>query len=351
MESENFKRWGSLIAFIILAVISCWATEHSFHLLIKWMPEPFVWGLTIAFFIVASYGTKLIADALNKEIWIEHRRAYFWTGILLLIVFWLLMSMPTNTHTFFYNHEIGNVVQEDLATTDKYLEQVSDRKNIDSAFYDLRAKVDPLFQEVEDEFNGTGGTRNRGNGEYVRKKLGEINPFLESEIHGTSILFNDEPWAWHNKDQKILSSYNKQKEESLELIKEKNYKVSLTAADEATDTRRKIALMTDTIKTMVEIGSVHEDVVTQAEGVILSGYTCVKNNQKFVNFDNKDEEELYTQENLETKTRRMLSVIDVWLDFFAGRYPISFFFYILLSILVDVAAFLFFDYAFKKRDE
>ena len=107
--------------------------------------------------------------------------------------------------------------------------------------------------------------------------------------------------------------------------------------------------MNDTIKMMVEMGTIHEDVITQAEGVILSGYTCVKNNNKFVKFDSNKDKELYTAENLETRSKRMLSVIDVWLDFFAGKYSISFFFYILLSILVDVAAFIFFDFAFKKE--
>ena len=46
----------------------------------------------------------------------------------------------------------------------------------------------------------------------------------------------------------------------------------------------------------------------------------------------------------------MLSVIDVWIDFFKGKYPVSFLFYVLLSVLVDVAAFIFFDFAFKKRE-
>ena len=137
---------------------------------------------------------------------------------------------------------------------------------------------------------------------------------------------------------------------ALEKIKDQNYKVSKNAAGEATEDIRKLQIMTDTIKAMVEVGSIHEDVITQAEGVILSGYTCVKNNQKFVKFDNATDKSLYTAENLETNTKRMLSVIDVWIDFFKGKYPISFLFYILLSILVDIAAFMFFDFTFKKRD-
>lgn len=350
MKTENLKNWGAFIAFLILAAISCWATEHSFHLLIKWMPEPFVWGLTIAFFIVASYGTKMIVDALNKDLWMDHRRRTFWIGAVLVFIFWLLMSMPTNTHTFFYNHNIGNKVQEDLTTTSTYLEQIKTRKNVDSAYFVVHDQVNEKFKLVEAEFNATGGTGHRGNGEYVRKLLGEINPILEKEIPGSSIKFNDATWAWNNADQKILTGYETQKNRSLEQIKDQNYKVSKTAAGEAAEDIRKIGLMTDTIKVMVETGSIHEDVITQAEGVILSGYTCVKNNQKYVKFDNQKDKKLYTAENLETNTKRMLSVIDVWIDFFKGKYPISFLFYVLLSILVDVAAFIFFDFAFKKRE-
>lgn len=350
MKTENLKNWGAFIAFLVLAAISCWATEHSFHLLIKWMPEPFVWGLTIAFFIVASYGTKMIVDALNKDLWMDHRRRTFWIGAVLVFIFWLLMSMPTNTHTFFYNHNIGNKVQEDLTTTSTYLEQIKSRQNVDSAYYAVHDQVNDKFKLVEAEFNATGGTGNRGNGEYVRRLLGEINPILEKEIPGSSIKFNDAKWAWNNADQRILTGYEAQKNRSLEQIKDQNYKVSKTAASEAAEDIRKIGLMTDTIKIMVETGSIHEDVITQAEGVILSGYTCVKNNQKYVKFDNANDKKLYTTENLETNTKRMLSVIDVWIDFFKGKYPISFLFYVLLSILVDIAAFIFFDFAFKKRE-
>ena len=350
MKTENLKKWGAFIAFLILAAISCWATEHSFHLLIKWMPEPFVWGLTIAFFIVASYGTKMIVDALNKDLWMDHRRRTFWLGTVLVLIFWLLMSMPTNTHTFFYNHNIGNKIQEDLTTTSTYLEQIKTRENVDSAYFVVHDQINEKFKLVEAEFNATGGTGHRGNGEYVRKLLGEINPMLEKEIPGSSIKFNDAKWAWNNADQKILTGYESQKNGSLEQIKDQNYKVSKTAAAEAAEDIRKIHLMTDTIKVMVETGSIHEDVITQAEGVILSGYTCIKNNQKYVKFDNQRDKELYTVENLETNTKRMLSVIDVWIDFFKGKYPISFLFYVLLSILVDVAAFIFFDFTFKERD-
>ncbi|WP_455586005.1 hypothetical protein [Bacteroides sp.] len=344
----KYRIIGCGLAYIILAGISCWATEHSFHLLIKWMPEVFVWGLTIAFFIVASYGTKLIVDALNNEVYMEHRRRDFWIGTVLVFVFWLLMSMPTNTHTFFYNHNIGNVVQEDLTTTNGYLSQIKARKNVDSAYYAVHDNVNKRFNDLTDEFNGIGRSGKVGGGEIVRQMLRGINEILEKELPGSFIKFNDA--AWNKFDPTILSNYEAQMNRSLEQIKDKNYKVSTAEAVIASEGMRKLGIMNDTIRTMVEMGTIHEDVITQAEGVILSGYTCVKNNNKFVKFDSNKDKELYTAENLETRSKRMLSVIDVWLDFFAGKYSISFFFYILLSILVDVAAFMFFDFAFRKEN-
>lgn len=204
------------------------------------------------------------------------------------------------------------------------------------------------FTDLTDEYNGIGRSGKKGGGEIVRQILRSINEVLEKELPGSSIKFNDA--AWNKFDPAILSDYERQMNRALEQIKDQNYKVSRSAAADASEDMRKMGLMSDTIKIMVETGSIHEDVITQAEGVILSGYTSIKNNQKFVDFDNEKDKHLYTAENLETNTKRMLSVIDVWIDFLKGKYPLSFLFYVLLSILVDVAAFIFFDFAFKKRD-
>ena len=48
----------------------------------------------------------------------------------------------------------------------------------------------------------------------------------------------------------------------------------------------------------------------------------------------------------------MLSVIDVWKDFIAGKYEgRGFAFWVIVAILVDIAAFVFFDITFKKRED
>jgi len=81
------------------------------------------------------------------------------------------------------------------------------------------------------------------------------------------------------------------------------------------------------------------------------GYSTIKTYQQFVDFKNDGDKEAYTCTNPQTRVSRLLSVYDVWVDFIQGKQGgLAFFFWILISILVDVAAFIFFDIAFKKRD-
>lgn len=82
-----------------------------------------------------------------------------------------------------------------------------------------------------------------------------------------------------------------------------------------------------------------------------TAYNTVKKNSDFINFSSKTDEANYTADNPITKVKRMISVFDVWEDFMAGEYAgHGFMFWIIISILVDIAAFIFFDLAFKKRE-
>ena len=82
------------------------------------------------------------------------------------------------------------------------------------------------------------------------------------------------------------------------------------------------------------------------------GYNSIKKNRDFVNFSSKSEEETYTADNPVTKVKRMISVFDVWEDFLNGQFAgHGFSFWIIISILVDISAFIFFDLAFRKQED
>lgn len=350
MEQKKLIRWGAFVGFLVLAGFSCWYTEQSFHLLSKKIPVPLVWALTIAFFVLASYGTKMIVDACNRDNYDPHRRLHFWFGIILVAIFWLIMSMPTNTHTFFYDHNIGNISQADIAKTNYYLNQIRTRQNCDPTFDSIYNAVTHEFEQAANEFNGYNrSSGRRGNGDFTKNQIRIINNIFNREGLQESYFIRFDDQHYNSTDVRILSGYEDQMRRGLDYIRDDRYKANPEKAAAANTLMRNLNEMADTISTMVQLGDVYTDIITQTEGILAEGYDQIKNEQKYIVFANDTDKELYTAENPETLTKRMLSVIDVWADFLSGKYPKSFLFYVLLSILVDVGAFIFFDIAFRKE--
>lgn len=93
-----------------------------------------------------------------------------------------------------------------------------------------------------------------------------------------------------------------------------------------------------------------DDMTEQVCNKLNEAYSIIKQNKNFItSFDNNDKE-IYTADTPMTKTNRMISVIDVWNDFFHGKLSGSFWTWIFLAVIVDIAAFAFFDLAFRKRN-
>ena len=91
--------------------------------------------------------------------------------------------------------------------------------------------------------------------------------------------------------------------------------------------------------------------VSQVCVALNQGYNQIHDNKEFVMFQNKEDEIKYTAVNPMTTTKRMLSVFDVWMDLFKGKYSDKgMIFWIIISSLVDIAAFIFFALAFRKND-
>lgn len=348
---EKYKFIGSFIAYLILAGISCWATEQSLHLLLPagW-PEILVWGLTIAFFVMASIGTKLIVDSLISSYdFIENRRLRLLGGVLLLIFFWLIMSMPTNTHTFFYNDKIGSVITKDIETTNKYLGQIVDKGSsdvppLDYVGTDLKNKVEEQRTHIVAQFNGEEPPYKRGNGPVIGSHLKEINLILNSSII-------QDP-RYNSTDASILAKYHIEIDKALDAVL-KTHTISEQSVRKANEKRKRLTALNDSIQNNIATDRLSEAEIKQCEKELSDGYNIIAANKQFVEFDEStDDKEVYTKENGETRTKRMASVISVFfVDFLSGKYPASFWYYVLLSILVDIAAFIFFDIAFNRRND
>lgn len=342
MNKNQFLKIGSIIFFLVLAAYSCWATAHSLHLLSPNIPIVLVWGITIAFYLVASYGTKLMVDALNQNVYIENRRAKLGGGFFLLILFWLVISMPTNTHTFFYNEQICDVVLSDISVTENYLDQIEKRAVTLDGYIELEKAVNTKHAELTAEFNGLGPSRRRGNGQYVMQRMREINNLM-----GSNIPVDPRPNVY---DVNILNRYDTQIAKELSKVKRDKYQAPRSAVDEAAILLDDLYVVEDTVKVMANLGRPDEAIIVQTEGVLQKAYTLIKNNEHFVVFNSNDKD-IYCADKITTKTHQLKNVVKVWSDYFGGAYKgKGFIYWIVISILVDLGAFIFFDIAFKRED-
>ena len=339
------------IAFVLAALFSCWATSTSLLLMMPTLfsPNPIirtimVWVLVFLVFVLSSMSIKWIIDALRNDC--DNRRTMFWGGLATLIVTWILISLPTNAHTFFYNQQIGAVLSEDLTNTENYSQQLANRSNVDSAFYDLEKRVLSEFSKFEDEVKT--GVTGSGFGKYAAAHISEINKLMGSEY----LLPTPENTHKANdaRNTMLLNEWKRLLQQKLSEKKLDQYVASKEIAKDAQEDIKKMQLMQDTVQNLIATNRISEmasePVIRQTNAVLQDAYTTIKNGSSFVKF-NKGDKELYTADNIETRTSRFFNPYVVMYDFFCGKYTWTFIFWILLSIVIDLMGF-FFYYQWKN---
>lgn len=341
-----------MLAFLAFAAVSCWATAESLHLLLPSFPLVMCWIVTIGFFFIASWGTKMIVDSLNQQIYMEKRGLNLIGGIFILIVFWLICSMPTNTHTFFYRNAINDKVTDDISLTKSYLAQIKDNTVTDDKIklkcVELQNKVDTKLGELKAEIMNDANPGFGPKAKAILREFAEILGVAKIEplsFKGTSIQDRQKLYdAYRTKMYILLES------KTANIIKEmtpsnQDYRVV------AERDFKNLELTEQYIKDGTLNLNNAEDIQSVCDN-LNQGYGTIRNYSQFVNFKNENDEIDYTAPNSVTKVKRMISVFDVWKDFLAGEYAgRGFIFWVIISILVDIAAFIFFDIAFKKRED
>ena len=351
MEENKFLKIFSILAFFAFASVSCWATAESLHLLLPSWPLVMCWIVTIGFFFVASWGTKMIVDSCNQHIYIEKRGIRFIWGIFILLVFWLLCSMPTNTHTFFFRNIIHDKVTNDIATTQGYLAQIKDNivteEKIKLKCAELKNKVDIKLGELKAEIENDA---NPGFGPKAKLILAEFAEILRVakieplSYKGVSVQDRQKLYtAYRNKIYILLES-------RLVNIEREMTPPNKDYMGKAKKDYDNLALVLKYVEDETLNLNQAEDIQTICDK-LNHAYSIIKEYQQFVNFKDEIDEQTYTSPNPVTKVKRTTSVFDVWKDFLKGEYAgHGFLFWIIISILVDVAAFIFFDIAFKKEE-
>lgn len=349
MKQKNYFKLFCAIAFVAFAVVSCWATVESLHLLLSAkdssIPIFFVWVITVGFFFIASWGSKMIVDSLNSNIYTENPGLNLIGGIIIMIIFWLLMSMPTNTHTFFYKDNIRDVAIRDLEKTDDYLRALEAdeiaMRNLNRDWRVFENEVWGIYQEI---CNEVANPSRPGIAEHVENLLKKLDGKLGIKVGRVTPKANNlREW------NRVLEIYRASISNLLEKKKSEYISryvvITPDVKEKIKKHRRDISIVLDDICRMSAIDS---KVMANA-GIILSeSYGLI--NQYFDHLEFKDKDKQIYAGNPLSETERMLSVWDVWMDFFNGKIARGkFVFWMIISILVDVAGFIFFDMAFKKR--
>lgn len=354
MNQNNYLKIVWIIAFIAFASVSCWATAESLHLLLSSWPAILCWIVTIGFFLIASLGTKMIVDSLNTNIYLEKRGFRLVAGIIVVIVFWLICSMPTNTHTFFYRTVINTKVNTDITTTRGYLGQIKGNTyNVEQAklkVAELEKNLEVLLGELEGEI------MNEANPGFGPKSKDILRKF--AALLGKDVI---QPLTYKGSSkqdrQKLCDAYRTKFYLEAKSVSNVIIKNILEPDKNAIKEVNKVDNNLVLLKKYIDEGTINlnnpKD-MTGNGGVcdrLNEAYIVIKNNKNFVNFDSEVSKATYTAENPITKVKRMVSVFDVWKDFIHKEYAgYGFLFWIIISILVDVAAFIFFDLAFRKTE-
>lgn len=355
-------------AFLIFAVISCIATAQSLCLTLE-LQVPFWVMFVIAFvfafglYLLTSYCFKLVIDALNMDVYVEHRRRDFILGILGVLLFWLVCSMPTNTHSLLYTKVVDTVVVAELdnqkeVLSDESLKQNEDLINeCDQEVRRLRSRVGELqsqfMSEVIHPDRPGFGDRAKGYLQQIEELLGMDRGAIMQDV-----TIEGQSQARRNE----IAEFGRQQIENLlnlkveDIMREYDVKISNNSQEK----NKLIALISDIdrVKANMKDSSIgHQDRIKEARRVINAGYNLP--DYRDLILDNvetlKNERVGHTDSNVEKykiyKTERLHNVFKMWGDYFKGRMSdldFDMMYWIIISIIIDIAGLVFFAIAFRK---
>lgn len=351
MKKIKFREISTIFAFVALAGFSCFWTAESLFI---WQPSITrigAWLIAVMFYAVASICFGMLIKGLEKNARFKQglfssRGGHLLLGLIGLLVFWLMVSLPTNTHTLLYRASIKNIITTDLTRTQSYLQSLKDNnveiKQIEEAYETKKARVDAIILRMLAEIERPGA---EGIGKMFKTALAE----LEAEL-GTK--FQKMPNIGSNQAQWLttLNYYQKQAYEHLGRhradcdAKIKGIKRLMNSSSlESLIKNCEIAL-----SDINKMKGINNDVIGAAVNDLTNSYSYIKSNSQYINFKDNDKTR-YTREGAMPEAKEMLSVPDVWKDYlttdkYSGH---GFIWWVFISLLVDLAAFIFAYKAFN----
>lgn len=358
MRSLDITKIIAILAFLGLAGFSCFWTAESLYI---WQPSITIYGawmIAVIFFIVASICFGKLLKSLDRQAdfygKLFGRAGAFFLAFFGLMVFWLCVSLPTNTHTLLYRASIKNVITTDLNRTQGYLQGLKDNnieiKKINQKYKSKNEAVDALILRLIAEIEHPSQI---GIGPRFETVLVELDRTLSTDNNEPVKLQRvANPGKTRTQWITTINYYQKQAYEQLKLYRASCDKeiAAIKATMGSKELERLIANNKIALKDIANMKDVDNDIIQAAIDDLNNGYAYIKTNARYIDFKDNDRE-LYTRDGAMPEAKAMLSVPDVWKDYlttdkYTGH---GFIWWVLIALLVDISGFIFFNMAFNNR--
>lgn len=153
MGNNNFLKLGAGVLWLAVSIASCYLTVESFYLLTGWS-RWILWIMASAFFVLSSFGMTFIYDSLNSnsDLRNDKRTPCFVTGLLIVLAFWGIFSLPTNAHTLYLQENAIEVVKKDLVKAQKELDNLPNKELTTIELEKKLNNVETLLSDLEVEY-------------------------------------------------------------------------------------------------------------------------------------------------------------------------------------------------------
>ena len=354
MRTVNFKQIIAIIAFLALAGFSCFWTAESLFI---WQPSITLvgaWLIAIVFYIVASICFSLFLKSFDRNTWFQpglfsSRAGHLVWGFLGILLFWIMVSLPTNTHTLLYRASIKNVVTSDLNRTLGYLQELKDNNveinKVNDKYESKKEAVDALILRLIAEIDNPSAI---GIGTRFETVLLELDAELGTKLQrNANVGTTRTQWLttvnyYQTQAYAQLKIYRAECDREIDRIRELMNSAVLNGLID----NCKIAL-----NDVNQMQGVNNEIIEAAVNDLRNGYAFIKANSQYISF--KDGEgERYTRDGAMPESQAMLSVPDVWKDFLTtNKYDgHGFIWWVFIALLVDWAAFIFFNMAVSNKN-
>ncbi|MBQ1191676.1 MAG: hypothetical protein IIX43_05330 [Bacteroidales bacterium] len=329
MGNNNFLKIGAILGWIAMSVISGVLTVESFYLLLGWN-KILLWILALAFLVLSSLGTKYIYDSLNtkNDLDYDQRRPRLFSGIALLLMFWLCFSLPTNTHSLFIYQTAKETAQKDLTEVEIKLQDLRDGEHIKRVWNNKQEQVNALKGKLANEYQDPD---KEGFGKRCKAICSEIETAVDPNGNW-KLIIQPKPGI------KFLTAIDDAIDNQMG-IQKREFEKRLELDKNTKSEIQKLLNNTKKVKNDITNNRLSDEkTILFTTNITHQAYPVIAEHAKDPTFNNKI-----------SKTEKLKSVFDTlkgWLNGdYAGR---GFIFWIIMSVLIDVAGFVLFTIAFKK---